>query len=529
MVLGLGNFRRPNFQTSWDDIRAASKSIEWILVVAAVIHLIICPYTKVEESFNLQAIHDLLYHRLNVSEFDHLEFPGVVPRTFIGAIVVSVLASPFVFVIQTLGLNKFLAQYVVRFILAFLVITAFRKFRLSVQKEFGEVTATWVTLISATQFHFVFYMSRTLPNTFALILVLWAYHFWLDRNNKYLVITSAIVAVIFRAETALLLGTIILMELVGRRLPFWKTIQWGVYASLTSLALTFTIDSYFWRRNVWPEGEVWYFNVVKNKSSEWGTLPYAWYFYSALPRALGCSLLLIPMGLLVDRRARIITFPALLFIVAFSFLPHKELRFVALAFPLLNVVAASACSYIWNHRLKSYIWVICCLMTCLHLVVNLSATSLLLYISHHNYPGGKALNILHTEEAGVYDAYVHIDIYCAQTGVSRFGQMNPNWRYSKEEAFDSNSEKMLFTHLLLEGKSVYSSSVLPFRDSHKLLFTVEAFHNLKVDYTSFPPVHVRTKPKAMILRRKLLDSVTVTLPDTIILGQTNNWTEQLKK
>lgn len=135
-----------------------------------VVHLLVAPYTKVEESFNIQATHDILvygtptsniYERLS-SRYDHFDFPGAVPRTFIGPVLLAGISQP---IIALVGFQH--AQLIVRGVLGLLNTGALWAFKSSVERAFGKSTARWYALLQLSQFHILFYASRTLPNMFA--------------------------------------------------------------------------------------------------------------------------------------------------------------------------------------------------------------------------------------------------------------------------------------------------------------------------------------------------------------------------
>ncbi|CAF3678989.1 unnamed protein product [Rotaria sp. Silwood1] len=466
-----------------------------LLFIVCLIHLFICPYTKVEESFNLQAIHDLLIYGFNISNYDHLEFPGVVPRTFLGPIFIAILAWPF----SNISFDHLVyLQYIVRIILGILVISGLTHIYKSLKGYCDLSTRRWWLIIILTQFHLLFYSTRTLPNIFALVIVLHSLAFWLSKQGKSLVWTSAFAILIFRSELVILLGLILLQEVfIKRRLAFKKTLFHGLIASSLAIGLSVLVDSWFWQRWLWPEGEVLYYNTILNKSSHWGTFPFLWYFYSVLPRALGATLILLPIGLIINKNIRSILLPNILFIIIYSILPHKELRFIIYTFPILNIPIAQACSSLYQMRKR---WSIILKLFVLSLLtINLVQTSISLSASHYNYPGANALFTLHTYRKYQPTATVHIDVYSAENGISRFLEMK-SWIYNKTENLTID-ELSHFDYLLVESSNdedIRLNSYLSY--NLQIIDFVRGFNGFYIDKQLL--LRMRYTPKIYILEKK---------------------------
>ena len=502
-----------------------------LVLAVATAHVLLTPYAKVEESFNLQATHDLLVHGISdLTMYDHHAFPGVVPRTFIGAVGLAAVTSPFKAAIDAVGgrwsvtgqgsiggggpvADRMATQVAARVALAAVVTACLGRFRRALGRRLGVPSAVAFALLTATQFHLPFYMSRTLPNTFALALTTLGGADWLERRPQRAVFLLTFAAVVFRCDAVLLLAPVgVHMLLVGDfTLP--GAVAWGSCCALASLALTVVVDTVFWRPPVgtagpfwpgaegvfWPEGRVLWFNTAENRSSEWGTAPPHWYLTSALPRSLLLAFPLAVLGCVTERRVRAPAACATFYVAAYSLLPHKELRFLFPALPLFNAAAAAFVARAWNSRAKASrgtlnAWTLVWVAIVGAWALSLAAHCAFSLASHHNYPGGVALARLH-RTPGVAPGLVHVDAAAATTGVSRFGEVaGGGWSYSKEEGVALED---------MAGKGYdYLVSGEPSVEGYRVVEAVEGFARLELRPTAFPPLRAVTEPRIYVHERR---------------------------
>ncbi len=490
------------------------RAVDFLLLLNVVYLVFLVPYSKVEESFNTQAVYDLINYPFwtneGLKQMDHLEFPGVVPRTFIGALILSLFSQ------------YYPTQIFMRCILGAILCLCFKQFSTAVSQRFNKNIGTFLTLLTSVQFHLPFYMSRTLPNTFALGICLLGYSNWLGGKSIKCLCLLGIGAVVFRCDLVVLIVPIFIQMILFGEIKILHAIPIGIVAFIFAIGITIVVDTYFWgpyyynnsdksllpfwKQFIWPEGIVLFFNTIENKSSQWGVHAWHWYFTSALPRALNASLIPFIITLCGFQQPRIddsftstisscclYTFrhkdknknknikikinlekqkqihkdilyymiPAIIFIALYSILPHKELRFIFPAIPLLTLGAAYGLDRIVNNDdesirskkitsnqisgskftyfITSQLFVLLGIGT---IALSLLAYNVLLLAAKNNYPGGDALSWLtysidkfHMSQE---NSTVHISADACMTGVSKFGQIQNSNNgnhiiYSKEE------------------------------------------------------------------------------------------------
>ncbi|KAB5551406.1 alpha-1,6-mannosyltransferase subunit [Coniochaeta sp. 2T2.1] len=470
-----------------------------LIPISITLHLLLAPYTKVEESFSLQATHDILVHGIPTSNtsdrlratYDHFAFPGAVPRTFVGPLLLASFSEPF---IRWVGFEH--AQTVVRLVLGMLNALALGVLKRNLARAHGKGVGRWFAVLQASQFHVPFYASRTLGNMFAFGLTTWSLSLLLPtptttttsspsttfRRQRLSITLLVFAAVIFRSEVAILLLTTSLYLLLAPETHLAILIPPFLVSFLMALLISVPLDTLLWQRwpLIWPELWGFYYNAVLGSASNWGTEPVWWYFTSALPRLLLnplSYLVLIPIAWRADATARTtkkLVVPSLLFVAIYSLQPHKEARFIFYVVPALTAAASLGANYVFVRRGKSLLYQVTSLVLVASVLLSFAASLAMGLVSSLNYPGGEALaylggrgvedvahhlppsQVTDPGVAEVVEVRVHADVLSCMTGVTLFGS-NTGWPVAagvdgNNDAVDGSSgeKRGLYRRLLVD-------------------------------------------------------------------------------
>lgn len=67
-------------------------------------------------------------------------------------------------------------------------------------------------------------------------------------------------------------------------------------------------------------------------------------------------------------------------------------------------------------------------------------------------------------------------------------------------------ELMSFTHLVIGSSNRDNEEMLPYKNSHHILFSVPGFSYVSLNYNTFPPLKIKTKTQIFVLKKNSINS-----------------------
>eukprot|EP01084_Bolivina_argentea_P209701 357141_1 len=332
--------KRPLYQSSpkmrflVDDLQRFHFGVDFLLFMVGTLYVILVPYTKSEESFNMQASHDMLFHGYtNIEAYDHRQSPSTTaPGTFIGSLVLSLMVHPFKFLLRRIfplmfsSLDiKMHCQHLIRISLLSINIMSLSYFRKSfidiyiapqyIKANKKKQIVSTIELIKAisnlfailitAQFHYLFYQSRLLSNSFALPIVTISFAFYFRKQYHLALQWLLASTIIFACDTIFItLPFIAIMLLRAHQESKFHSVlfqffEHGVKACFICIALSFWIDSWFWdqyKSCKWPEFvDVLFYSNTSHAQLD--ASPWHAYFTTHLLRMLLVNVLFIPCAM----------------------------------------------------------------------------------------------------------------------------------------------------------------------------------------------------------------------------------------
>ncbi|XP_013406843.1 GPI mannosyltransferase 3 [Lingula anatina] len=200
-----------------------------------------------------------------------------------------------------------------------------------------KATAQWA-LLSQLLSWFTFYCcTRTLTNSAEAVLttVALSHYPWPGRISPPLwkFVSLVVAAVIIRPTAAIMWVPMVAWHLWRKQQSLVDVLKTYILVGVCGLGLSLLIDGNFYGKWTMVQYNFLQFNVINNMGSFYGSHPFHWYFTQGFPAIIGPHIVPFVIGVWKARDKRL--FYLLLWtLIIYSFLSHKEFRFIYPVLPL---------------------------------------------------------------------------------------------------------------------------------------------------------------------------------------------------